>query len=275
MTEIDFKKLPFEIELNKIDKPAYHLDCEVFLREIGKSIFYYDDILNYFKLKIEENYARATIGRYFSSLKYAIKLNCNNKFEIGIVDFVFKDILENISLPPRRRKIQKNYLTEIEISKIIDLAIKDGAYKSALYIKMLYETGCRVSELINIKIRDCYVSSYEVLISVRTCKTKIMRTIKISSQLYYEIRKYWNDDVYLFGNNGKHVSRLSIYTVLRRQGKKHGINLYPHMIRRSYASNNMYRDGIYEVSRYLGHKNIAGTLQDYVYEKPLSIRGIG
>ena len=77
--------------------------------------------------------------------------------------------------------------------------------------------------------------------------------------------------MYLFeGENGKPLSHHSLYSTTKAIGEKAGLGvvLHPHMLRHTFATREVKKGkkSIKAISTYLGHSDIATTLDIYVHD---------
>ncbi|MCF7862126.1 tyrosine-type recombinase/integrase [Candidatus Woesearchaeota archaeon] len=150
------------------------------------------------------------------------------------------------------------------IKKIID---DTDNLKHRILIKLLYSSGIRLSEAINLKRSD--IDFNYNIINVRAGKGKKDRITIISKSLYLDLLKYYSITEfmtpYVFeGKNGKY-SKKTVQVILKEAGNKAGIRLTPHMLRHSFATH-LLEDGIdiSYIQRLLGHSDVSTTM---VYTK--------
>jgi len=152
-----------------------------------------------------------------------------------------------------------------EIDKIIS-ALPDVKYKA--FFTILYQTGARISEIANLKLKDVIPNNDGFLINITISKT-LPRTPLVFENLTYISQ--WlsnhpfkdNPESYLFittinreKSYGKPM-RISCYSnVLKRAQKRIGLKkrLYCHLFRHSRATHLLSKKGITEaaVKKYLG-----------------------
>lgn len=166
-----------------------------------------------------------------------------------------------------------SYFSEDEIKIMINYLNDSNDLKKLTMICVLYETGARVSEFINIKLSDLNLSeNASITLYGKGNKTRI---VPISQELVKLINKYLNqayinyDDNYLFYSNyKKKYSRYSInklVTVLINNIKiKHKNyfqrNYHPHSFRHTKATH-LYNNGtpLLYIKDFLGHSTISST----------------
>ena len=133
-------------------------------------------------------------------------------------------------------------------------------------IETLYSTGCRVSELVNIKLTD--INTDEKSISIMG-KGKKHRTVYINAKAEIAINEYLatrpQQSDYLFCSVRKSSNPLStrwIEKLLLALGERAGISdVHPHKFRRTMATDALEHGmSLEEVQALLGHEDINTTL---------------
>ena len=150
-----------------------------------------EDVRKYLKYLDDCKLKNSTIARRISALRtfYNYLLNKN------IVDTNLFNSIRN----PKLEKKLPNYLSYEELAKIldnIDISTKIGL-RNRLLVEMFYATGCRVSEMINIKVSDINKSNNSIRIMG---KGKKMRIVYFGEYARYYLDKYLPliDTDYLF-----------------------------------------------------------------------------
>ena len=224
----------------------------------------YSDIRFYLiYLKEKRNNDNSTINRKLSSLRGFYKYLCNN----GIIKYnVFK-------LVSGRKKSQKlpryfEYNELEELLKVPDIT-KPLGQRDRLILEMLYATGIRVGELVNIKLKDINFNSKNIIILGKGNKERYVPYGEYCEEI---LNKYINDgykilniksNEYLFlNNNGDQITERRIRYILDQIIKKTSINknISPHMIRHSFATH-LLNEGcdLLTVQKLLGHESIKAT----------------
>ena len=157
MKEVQVDKFLFflKVELNysELTIKSYQLDLTDFFGYIeSKKINYLTitnhDVRGYLKYLDSCNLKNSTISRRISTLR---------TFYNYLVDenIVENNVFHNVKNPKLEKKLP-NYLNYNEMEELlesIDISTTEGLEKRLL-IEMFYSTGCRVSEMINVKISD-------------------------------------------------------------------------------------------------------------------------
>ena len=153
-------------------------------------------------------------------------------------------------------------LTKDEVLRLID-SIDNPKHK--LMVSLMYSAGLRLSELVQLRVRDFeFDKNYGW---VRHGKGDKDRMFILSERLKEEILRVIENrhyDSYLFiGNNKSHISKESIYLIVKKAAKKAGIpkNVHPHTLRHSFATHLIENDyDVSSVQSLLGHNSPETTM---------------
>lgn len=235
-------------------------------------LFSVDNYLNFSKNK----------GLNQETLKDYILNNLKNKNPSSVakdsfaIKFFFEKVLrQKIELPPiKRNKTIPDILTLEEIKNLIGSA---NNVKHRLIIKVLYGTGLRISEIVNLKKEN--INFEENLIKVNLGKGKKDRFVKIPSSIKEELINYSKtfESKYLFpSNRNKKITKATIQAILRNSAKRAGIKkrVYPHLLRHSFATHLLEQGtDLRIIQKLLGHSSIK-TTQIYTQISQASIKNI-
>ena len=168
-------------------------------------------------------------------------------------------------------------MTVVPMGIDMDVAEK-VSLRLSLMVKALFLSGCRISELINIKLDDVKVND-KAVIKVKSGKGSKERTVYLPPKLYEQVRFVFRGVEYLFETGGhKKYNSNNIYNELKRQGTKAGYDISPHTLRHSKA---MYLKEVRKLSadqiaKALGHSRVSTTLESYFHGTPTAEeQGIG
>ena len=222
----------------------------------------YNIIRNYINFLYEKKYNSKSICNHISSLRSFFKYLKNN-------DYVSSNPMTLIENPKLEKKLPK-YLYYEDIEKILNIPDlnTDLGVRNALILEMLYVTGIRVSELINIKISDIDFTNCKIKILGKGNKERLVmygNRCKLLLDKYLEIRKNFlkDNNEYLFlGVKGKKINDRVIRSIINELSVKAGINLKisPHTFRHTFATH-MLNEGadLRSVQELLGHENLSTT----------------
>jgi len=158
---------------------------------------------------------------------------------------------------PKIKASLPTVLSKEEIKRIIECA---GSKKSRLMIMLLYSSGLRVSELVNLKWRD--VEESEKIAWVRGGKGSKDRMVILSESILKDLSSSDRFSEYVFsGKNGSLTVR-NIEKIVKKAATSAGIKkkVTPHTIRHSFATH-LLEDGtdIRMIQELLGHSNLQTT----------------
>ena len=165
------------------------------------------------------------------------------------------------------------YFSEKEIKIMLDYLNKND-FKLLTMVCVLYETGTRVSEFINIKLDDLHFDEKSSYIQIYG-KGRKLRQVPISDELVNLIKIYLKNyyidfnNNYLFNSNQKKkYTRYGINYLLKKLAEKlrelypgyFTLNFHPHIFRHTKASH-LYNNGVplTYIRDLLGHTVLAST----------------
>ena len=150
--------------------------------------------------------------------------------------------------------------------------------RDSTIIELIYATGIRASELINIKITDIDFNEATLRILGKGSKERIIPIHDLALNL---ILKYWKNEIHnhnklvknkkikfirnlLFLNTyGKKLSRQGLWYIIKNISKKLGLDMNkisPHVLRHTFATHLLYNGvPIRHLQELLGHSNISTT----------------
>ena len=168
-----FKVLKSEYNYSDYTIKNYKLDLTLFFDFLNKSNINYlylnkDNVLAYLKYLDKMNLKNSTISRRISALRTFYNYLMNE----GLIN---SNIFLNVKNPKLEKKLP-NYLNYTEMEELLEsIDIKtDEGLKRRLLIEMFYSTGCRVSEIINIKVKDIDFLNKKIRIMGKGSKERIV-----------------------------------------------------------------------------------------------------
>lgn len=221
------------------------------------------DIMDYINFLNKQKLSTNSINHNISVLKNFYKF-------IVINEHLTIDPTEYIEAPKLRKSLPK-VLTIDEVEKLLDVDLIDKySYRNKAMLELMYATGLRVSELVNLKINDIDFDSCLVKTLGKGSKERI---IPIGEYAILFLSKYLNEyrpqllkkdfNDYLFLNNrGKQISRQSFYKIVEDLAIKKNIKtkISPHTLRHSFATHLLDRGAdIVSIKEMLGHSSLSTT----------------
>ena len=263
---LDFLKYERNYSSNTITGYKNHLElfCN-FLRD--KDIKKFDSvdyglIRNYINYLYELGYSGKSLCNHISSIRSFFKYLINE----NIISNNPMILVEN---PKLEKKLPK-YLYYDDMERLLSMpdTNTDVGLRDALILELLYVTGIRVSELINIKLSSIDFSNKKIKITGKGNKQRIVMYGNKCSELidkYLKIRCNFlhdDNDYLLLGVKGKKINDRVIRQIISSLALKASINLKisPHTLRHTFATH-MLNDGadLRSVQELLGHENLATT----------------
>lgn len=143
-------------------------------------------------------------------------------------------------------------------------------YRDKAMIELFYSTGCRLSEMVNLKISDIDFTSKEVHLFGKGSKH---RTSYLNAKAEYMLKKYFelerpkesiSDSVFvIFRKPYNEMHKELIYARIKAIQKRSGIerSLFPHLLRHTMATDALNRGmSVAEVKEILGHEKLDTTM---------------
>lgn len=187
---------------------------------------------------------------------------------ISAIKFFFEEVLgKRISVKISYSKVPKTLPTVLTRDEIIRLINATQNKKHSLMVKMMYSAGLRVSELLNLKVRDIeFDKRYGWVRSGKGNKDRLfILADSIIKQLQEHISKENKSyESYIFtGRNNQRMHQMSMHKIIKKAAKKAGIkkNVHCHTLRHSFGTH-LIEDGydIGTVQSLLGHSNPQTTM---------------
>lgn len=226
----------------------------------------------YFKALNESDYKASTIRVKRQAVKNRLRVVADSITNIQ-ERYAFDKMLESLDRNTETKAPKLNS-PAISTSKIISeaeyykLLEKTKSERTKLFMRYLWQTGCRVAELTSVELRNCkrVDALYEITIMGKGRKE---RMIKITATLYDMIREQFNGERYLFETGGGKPYRRSYvsYEIAKATERILGRKLSAHKFRHSFVTNTIHRTNkIAAVSKYVGHSSVATTMNMYMEE---------
>ena len=222
-----------------------------------------NNIKDYIKYLNKENNDTKTISHNISTLR--------SFYKFLLIEKISKtNPMEYIELPKTKKSLPKTLSIE-EIDNLLDIKLTDSfSYRNKAMLELMYSSGLRVSELVNVKTHDIDISNCIIRIIGKGSKERIVplgdyaiKYIELYLKEHREklIKKEMND--YLFLNNhGNKMTRQGFFKILKSIAKEKNIKteFSPHTLRHSFATHLLNGGAdLRSIQEMLGHSDISTT----------------
>jgi integrase/recombinase XerC len=277
------EEIRYEKKYSELTVTGYLKDLDLFLEfinECGKkkySQIEYDDIRKYINYLYTLNYNNKTISRHISSLRSFFKYLKNN-------NIIESNPMLLICNPKLDKKLPK-YLNFNDIERLLIVYDNNNhiGIRNSLILEMLYSTGIRVSELINIKLNDIFLSEKSIKINGKGNKDRIVYFGKKCNELLnlylknsYSKLNLKNSNYLLLSKTGKKINDREIRKIVSDAAQMAHIEMQisPHVLRHTFATH-MLNEGadLRSVQELLGHETLS-TTQIYTHLTNEKIRNV-
>lgn len=210
-----------------------------------------------------EGFAPATVSRNIASIKALFHF----LFKQG---YVKEDVSETLKAPKIEKKMPEILTTE-QVNKLLDQPKGDSPkeVRDRAMLELLYATGIRVSELINLKVEDinfqigyiiCKDAHKERVIPFGMPAKRALTDYLKSARA--ELLEDQDSDILFTNCSGQAMSRQGFWKIVKYYAKKAGIttDITPHTLRHSFAAH-LVENGadLRSVQEMLGHSDISTT----------------
>lgn len=222
----------------------------------------HNDIKEYIRHLSKEKNERS-VARTISTLKSFYKF-------LLIEKFVDKSPLENISSPKQKKELPK-VLSEEEIDKLLNIPLNNNySYRNKAMLELMYSSGLRVSELINLKVIDIDLDMALVRVYGKGSKERVIPLGQFAINALNEYITYHRSSMlkkkpcdYLFLNSrGDKMTRQAFFKILKELAKTQNIktDFSPHTLRHSFATHLLKHGAdLRSIQELLGHSDVSST----------------
>ena len=269
MIELYLKYLQFEKRFSSHTVLNYKIDLYQFKNFLVKS--YNIQNLEFADHKIirawiinlsSKKLAASSINRKIASLKSFYKYLISR-------DKIKDNPLKKIPSLKKEKKLPK-FIKEDDMKMVFDKSkfknnIKE--IRNLLILELLYGTGIRLSELINLKIKDINSNKNEIKVLGKRNKERIIpinNSIRLQLDNYLKLRKDQNNscEYLLITSKGKKSYPMLIYRIVK-ENLSNIINsekYNPHLLRHTFATHLINKGAnINAIKDLLGHSSLAAT----------------
>lgn len=277
--------LTVELGLSANTRQAYERDLRLFCKTLGFKNS--DALVNVSREQItgymtqlkEKGLAAATIARKLAAIKAFYRFMTAEGYMDANPAEVVEAGTKGIKLP--------RVLSEDEVVRLLnqpDITTAEG-FRDRTMLEVLYATGMRVSELINLTLERVDLNMKYIIAFGKGSKERIVPLgsvaaeflqqylEKVRPKLTHEDR---NTNIVFLAFGGHELTRQRFWQIIRTYGRKANINkaLTPHILRHSFATHLLDNGAdLRSVQELLGHSDIS-TTQIYTHLTNKRLRDI-
>ena len=200
-------------------------------------------------------------------------------------DYIEQDPSELLEGPRKSRHLP-TVLTLDEVNRMmaaIDLSSNEG-HRNRAMMEMLYGSGLRVSELVNLQLSKIYLDEHYMLIEGKGSKQRLVPTSPVAEEWFgywMQERATWplkpeSKDIAFVNRYGRPMTRAMVFTIVRRLCAEAGITktVSPHTLRHSFATHLLDAGAdLRAVQELLGHASLS-TTQIYTHVSMARLRKV-
>lgn len=172
-----------------------------------------------------------------------------------------------VQAPKAPRHLPKNIEVD-DVNRLLDIDINDPlAVRDRAMLETMYGAGLRLSELVNLNLKDLDLASGEVWVVGKGSKERrlpIGRSAVTWIEHWLDLRELFGpeDDALFLSRQGKRISTRNVQKRFAEWGVRQGLNahVHPHKLRHSFATHMLESSGdLRAVQELLGHANLSTT----------------
>lgn len=265
------------IQSYRRDLKQYHLFLQADSQIIDWKQVERNDILRYLYNLKDHDRSQATIARALSSIRLF------HQFLVREYHYT-TDASLHIESPKKARTLPKVLSTK-EIDTLLTMPTPDPlSIRNKAMLEMLYATGLRVSELMQLKVSDLHLMMGFVRCLGKGSKERIVPLgdlAKDAIELYLnesrgQLVKQKKIDQLFVNHHGNTLSRQGFWKILKGVARDAGITkqITPHTLRHSFATHLLENGAdLRSVQEMLGHVDIS-TTQIYTHVSKARLKDI-
>ena len=223
----------------------------------------YDTVKAYMKYLYSLNIGKSSISRKLSSIR--------GLYNYLLREDLVKDNYFNKISNPKKDNYLPKFLKDDELNKLFSVCKYDTAInqRNSVIIELLYATGIRVSELVNIRLSDIDLNERIIKVLGKGSKERIVifnnhtkKAIDIYLNDGYHVFNKVNSGYLILNKDGNKLSERYVRNIINKLVINAGldIKISPHTFRHTFATD-MLEDGsdLMTVKELLGHESLNTT----------------
>ena len=255
--------------LSKNTVSAYDRDLKKFFKYINEK-FEIDQVE-----KIDKEHIRLylkELGKIQSTNSVSRKIVSLRMFYLFLVreKIVPNNLMSSFTLPKKDKKLP-TVLSKSEMAELLNsIEVVDAiSSRNRCLVELLYATGMRVSELLNLRMSDLNIKMGFVKVIGKGDKERLVPISKYVGKLltqyineYRDELNLKNDSLLFFNQHGNPLSRQEFYHILKTIINTTTVNknISPHTFRHTFATHLLENGAdLRSIQELLGHSDISTT----------------
>ncbi|MCM4169705.1 Tyrosine recombinase XerC [Arenibacter antarcticus] len=227
---------------------------------------------------VESGISNRSVNRKVASLK------AYYKFLLGLEKLTINPLAKHKALKiPKKVEVP---FSELEMERVLGQVNYGNTFKGKrdkLIIELLYATGIRRAELINLKMKDVDLDGNTIKVLGKRSKERIVPLLELVKQSFLEyevVRNELNaiqDEAYVFlSSKGNKIYETLVYRVINRYFSEVStkVKKSPHILRHTFATHLLNKGAdLNAVKELLGHSSLAST-QVYIHNSIAELKKV-
>ena len=246
----------YNIDLKQFSEFLYTVNASFNFLNLDKTI-----LQMYIHQCSKHNFSDKTLSRKVASMKSLFKFLMQNS--------LIENNITSLIVSPKISKKIPNYLSKKEVIHLMslpDLSTSRGAMHKCI-LEVLYSTGLRISELVNIQLVDFDLQKNIIKVKGKGDKERLViigKSASDSIKNYLRLGKN-SDNIYLYPSSNKlglHISVSYVYKMIKKylMDVTKNEKMSPHSLRHSFATHLLDNGAdLMSVKELLGHEDLSST----------------
>ena len=212
------------------------------------------------------SYSPAWYNQHLKALKSAIRVLLDRSPELGNGErFNIERYLQGLKQMKAKTGIAK--ADRIPTVEELETLIDEADPHLSLMIRFLYESSCRISEMLNAEVGQVRRGDRITWLTIMGKGGK-PRDVRITTELYDQIRMVFAGSHHIFEHNGRQYSRIATTNRIKQLAERTiGKSVTAHMIRHRRGTDISHNHGLSKAQKELGHTTSRTTADYYDHSK--------
>jgi len=175
---------------------------------------------------------------------------------------------KGVSAPKLDKPLPKNISVD-DMDQLLDINGKDPlTIRDHCMMELMYSSGLRLSELVNINLHDIKLSEKEIMVTGKGSKQRLLpitKAAEVAIKKWLKVRSYFtepNEKALFLSKQKRRISTRSVQMRMEKWGLQQSLpsHVNPHKLRHSFATHLLESSGnLRAVQTLLGHADLATT----------------